>query len=146
MEQLARHYVRLLEAVVAAPEAPLHRLELLDASERHTAAGGVQRARRAGARGDVAARCSRRRRRARRRPSRWCAGRSALTYAALNARANRLAHISASARGVGPETLGGLALERSLAMVVALLGILKAGGAYLPLDAGLPGSAARDRS
>jgi amino acid adenylation domain-containing protein/non-ribosomal peptide synthase protein (TIGR01720 family) len=60
-----------------------------------------------------------------------------LTYRDLNTRANRLAH-RLRARGVRAETLVGLCVERSLAMVVALLGILKAGGAYLPLDPRYP--------
>ncbi len=61
----------------------------------------------------------------------------AMTYRELNARANRLAHHLRSL-GVGPEVLVGLCVERSLEMVVALLGILKAGGAYVPLDPGYP--------
>jgi amino acid adenylation domain-containing protein len=56
-----------------------------------------------------------------------------LTFAELNARANRLAHYLRS-RGVGPEILVGLCVERSPEMVVGVLGILKAGGAYVPLD------------
>ncbi len=56
-----------------------------------------------------------------------------LTYGELNRRANQLAHHLQSL-GVGPETLVGICLERSLDMVVGLLGILKAGGAYVPLD------------
>ena len=56
-----------------------------------------------------------------------------LTYRALNERANQLAHHLQSL-GVGPDALVGLCLERSIEMVVGLLGILKAGGAYLPLD------------
>ncbi len=60
-----------------------------------------------------------------------------LTYRELNARANQLAHLLRK-RGVGPDVLVGVCMERSLNMVVALLGILKAGGAYLPLDPGFP--------
>jgi amino acid adenylation domain-containing protein len=62
---------------------------------------------------------------------------ASLTYAELNRRANRLAH-RLRARGVGPESLVGLSLERSLDVVVGILGILKAGGAYLPLDPDYP--------
>ncbi|MBV9927462.1 MAG: amino acid adenylation domain-containing protein [Acidobacteria bacterium] len=60
-----------------------------------------------------------------------------LTYSELDARANRLArHLRAL--GVGPEILVGVCAERSLEMVVGLLGILKAGGAYVPLDPNYP--------
>src|SRR3979411_2288139 len=60
-----------------------------------------------------------------------------LSYGELESRANRLAHHLRSL-GVGPDVVVGLCVERSLDMVVGLLGILKAGGAYLPLDPGLP--------
>ena len=60
-----------------------------------------------------------------------------LTYRELNQRANQLAHHLQSLE-VGPEVLVGICIERSLEMVVALLGILKAGGAYVPLDPHYP--------
>ncbi|MFS0517035.1 amino acid adenylation domain-containing protein [Nostoc sp. UIC 10607] len=60
-----------------------------------------------------------------------------LTYQQLNCRANQLAHYLQSL-GVGENVLVGLCVERSLEMVVGLLGILKAGGAYLPLDPEYP--------
>ncbi|MBO0791013.1 MAG: amino acid adenylation domain-containing protein, partial [Ktedonobacteraceae bacterium] len=56
-----------------------------------------------------------------------------LTYDELNRRANRIAH-TLREMGVGPDTLVGVAMERSLEMVVALLAVLKAGGAYVPLE------------
>ncbi len=61
-----------------------------------------------------------------------------LTYRELNRRANQLAH-HLRGLGVGPETLVGLCTERSLEMVVGILGILKASGAYVPLDPTHPG-------
>ncbi|GDZ93325.1 McnC protein [Planktothrix agardhii CCAP 1459/11A] len=60
-----------------------------------------------------------------------------LTYAQLNNRANQLAHYLCSL-GVETEVIVGLCVERSLEMIVALIGILKAGGAYLPLDPEYP--------
>jgi len=60
-----------------------------------------------------------------------------LTYRELNAKANQLAH-HLQALGVKPETLVAICVERSLEMIVGLLGILKAGGAYVPLDAAYP--------
>ena len=59
------------------------------------------------------------------------------TYRELNSKANQLAHYLRSI-GVGSEVLVGICVERSLEMVVGLLGILKAGGAYVPLDPSYP--------
>src|SRR6266581_3837443 len=60
-----------------------------------------------------------------------------VTYSELNARADQLAsHLRKL--GVGPETLVGICVERSLEMVIGLLGILKSGGAYVPLDPNYP--------
>ncbi|HSO00824.1 MAG TPA: amino acid adenylation domain-containing protein, partial [Candidatus Nanopelagicales bacterium] len=65
------------------------------------------------------------------------AGEERLTYAALDARANQLAHYL-GALGVGPEVTVGLCLERSTQLLVAVLGVLKAGGAYVPVDPSYP--------
>jgi amino acid adenylation domain-containing protein len=62
---------------------------------------------------------------------------SQLSYRELNERANQLAHCL-QALNVGPEVLVGIMMERSVEMVVALLGVLKAGGAYVPLDPQYP--------
>jgi amino acid adenylation domain-containing protein len=64
-------------------------------------------------------------------------GAEQLTYAELNERANQLGHYLRR-MGVGPEVRVGLCVERSVGMVVGVLGILKAGGAYVPLDASYP--------
>ena len=64
-------------------------------------------------------------------------GGTSLTYGQLEEQANRLAH-HLRARGVGPEVLVGVYLERAPELYVALLGILKAGGAYVPLDPAYP--------
>jgi amino acid adenylation domain-containing protein len=62
---------------------------------------------------------------------------ASLSYRELNRRANLLAR-ELQERGVGPGVMAGVCMERSIEMVIALLGILKAGGAYVPLDPGYP--------
>ncbi|MCG9771416.1 condensation domain-containing protein, partial [Pseudoalteromonas piscicida] len=61
-----------------------------------------------------------------------------LSYRALNEKANQVAHYLRLEHGVGPDTLVGLCIERSLEMVIGIMGILKAGGAYVPLDPNYP--------
>ncbi len=60
-----------------------------------------------------------------------------LTYAELNIKANQLAHYLRS-QGVKQDTLVAISLERSLELVISILGVLKAGGAYVPLDPSYP--------
>jgi len=62
-----------------------------------------------------------------------------MSYRELNYRANQLANYLRG-KGVGPDTLVAVCLERSFEMVIALLGILKSGGAYVPVDPGYPAS------
>ena len=64
-------------------------------------------------------------------------GDNEITYQELNARVNQLAHYLIK-RGIKPDTLVGVMVERSFDMIVSLLGVLKAGGAYLPLDPNYP--------
>ena len=61
-----------------------------------------------------------------------------LTYRELNSRANQLAHYLTESSVSAPTVLVGICMERSIEMVVGLLGILKAGGAYVPLDPSYP--------
>jgi amino acid adenylation domain-containing protein len=60
-----------------------------------------------------------------------------ITYGVLNEKANSLAH-SLREKGVQPDTITGIMTERSIEMIISLLGILKAGGAYLPIDPDYP--------
>ncbi|MGE5343417.1 MAG: amino acid adenylation domain-containing protein [Candidatus Omnitrophota bacterium] len=60
-----------------------------------------------------------------------------LSYAELNERSNRFAY-ELIQKGVGPDVIVGIKIERSIEMIIGILGVLKAGGAYLPIDPGLP--------
>src|ERR1041385_4542236 len=70
------------------------------------------------------------------------AGEQRLSYRELNERANQLAHYLRG-QGVGPESMVGLCVERTVEMVVGLLGVLKVGGAYVPLDVQYPAARLR---
>ena len=136
VEALADRLVRLLEEAVADAGRPIGSLDILSAAERrrlllewNATARALPRAtlpelfaaQVAASPEAVAVVC----------------GDERLSYRDLDARSSRLAqHLRAL--GVGPEVVVGLCLERSVEMLVGLLGILKAGGAYLPLDPGYP--------
>ncbi|MFF7656622.1 amino acid adenylation domain-containing protein [Streptomyces sp. NPDC007983] len=140
IERFGRHFGRLLRSVADIPDAPLSALEVLDAAEvaALTPAGGVVR-------GDVFDHGVDRtvhelfEAQAARTPDAVAvvAGGAELTYAQLDARANRIAH-RLRALGAGPETLVGVCMERGEHLVPALLGVLKSGAGYLPLDPAAP--------
>ncbi|KXU82829.1 hypothetical protein CR51_42505 [Caballeronia megalochromosomata] len=132
-----RRFTHFLEHAIAQPDAPLHTLPLLLPGERtvlekwtDTAAPASQ------------AQCIHQlfEQQAARTPDAIALvfESQSLTYAQLNARANRLAH-RLIALGVGPEARVALCMERRLELVIALLAILKAGAAYVPLDPAYPG-------
>ncbi|MFT0474785.1 non-ribosomal peptide synthetase [Pseudomonas antarctica] len=135
--RMAEHWRNLLEALIANPQQRLSELPLLTATEQRTLQNslGVEAgehrldqcihalfSQQANSRPDA--------------PALTFAGET-LTYRELDARANRLAWMLRE-RGVGPQVRVGLALPRSLEMVIGLLAILKAGGAYVPLDPEYP--------
>ncbi|TMJ98089.1 MAG: non-ribosomal peptide synthetase, partial [Alphaproteobacteria bacterium] len=136
IEALAGRYVRLLQAAVATPEVSIGRLELLSGEERRTLLQDWNATARALEPQTVVQLFAAQ---AAQTPDAVAVvfEQEALSYAQLEARANQLAqHLRTL--GVGAETVVGLCLERSLEMVVGLIGILKAGGAYLPLDPSYP--------
>ncbi len=135
---LGARLVRLLARAVAAPDRALGSIDLLDASERDTIlrdwndhSDGASLATldlQATLPELFAAQAAR-------TPDAVALvfGGRTVSYAGLDADANRLAH-HLRALGVGPETIVGLCVERTPEMLVGILGILRAGGAYLPLD------------
>jgi amino acid adenylation domain-containing protein len=136
MARLAEHLLRLLEGAAADPGLRLSRLPLLGDDERARLLAQA-----AGPASSVPDLPAHRRfeAQAARTPGVIAveAEDGTLTYAELDRRANRLAH-HLRARGVGPEVLVALCVERGARMLEALLAVLKAGGAYLPLDPDYP--------
>ncbi|HEX5872538.1 MAG TPA: condensation domain-containing protein, partial [Longimicrobium sp.] len=137
IDRMLRHLERVLEQVVDDPDQPISALELADAAERRLLLEGWSGTE-AGA-PDPRAIHAIFEEQAARTPDAVAVvcGDDALTYRALNERANRLAHHLA-ALGVGLESRVGLCLERGSEMVAATLAVLKAGGAYVPLDPAYP--------
>jgi amino acid adenylation domain-containing protein len=137
VERIAGYYQNLLAAALANPATAVARLPLLSETERRQVLFAwndtttvypadeclhelfEQQAARVPDK--VAVRC----------------GEQALSYRELNERSNQLAHYLRK-QGVGPDARVGLCLDRSVSMLVAVLGILKAGGAYVPLNADNP--------
>ncbi len=135
--RMMNHFQTLLEGIVANPEQAISELPLVRAAERHKLLVEMNQT-------------------AREFPADVCAHQlfeqqvnrtphatavifedQQLTYAELNARANQLAHYLRGL-GVGPDSLVGISVERSLELAIGVLGILKAGGAYVPFDPTFP--------
>ena len=137
MEQMARHYVRMLDAVVREPGCAVGRVEMLSATERHQLLYDWNDTGTA----FPADKCVHQlfEEQVARTPDAVAVvfEDEELSYAQLNARANRLAHYLREL-GVKPDERVAICLERGFEMIVALLGVLKAGGAYVPLDPDYP--------
>lgn len=135
--RLARCYVALLQSAAQEPETPVHTLDILSAQDRHQQLVAFNDTATAYPHDicmhelfetqvtrtpdDIAVVCEDRR----------------MTYAELNARANQLAHYLRR-HGVGADVRVGLCVDRSVEMLIGLMGILKAGGAYVPLNPEYP--------
>ena len=136
MEQMARHYVRVLEAVIEDADRAIGQVELLGAEERKQV---LEDWNATGQKLPEATLPELFEKQVEETPDAVAVvyEQSSLTYAELNCRANQLAHALIK-EGIGPEDAVAVALERSFEMVIALLGILKAGAAYLPLNPEYP--------
>ncbi|HEV8070237.1 MAG TPA: amino acid adenylation domain-containing protein, partial [Planctomycetaceae bacterium] len=137
IQRMLGHFRVLLEGIVADPELPISQLPLLTASEQHLFMTGANES----PRHMTCDKCLHHlfEEQVERTPDAIAVicGDKSITYGELNARANQLAH-HLCRLGVGPEKLVGLCMERSLEMIIGILGILKAGGAYVPLDPEYP--------
>ncbi|RMJ30018.1 non-ribosomal peptide synthase/polyketide synthase [Pseudomonas aeruginosa] len=137
VERMARHWQNLLRGMLENPQASVDSLPMLDAEERYQLLEGWNA---------TAAQYPLQRgvhrlfeEQVERTPTApaLAFGEERLDYAELNRRANRLAHALIE-RGIGADRLVGVAMERSIEMVVALMAILKAGGAYVPVGPEYP--------
>jgi amino acid adenylation domain-containing protein len=134
--RMVEHLERLLDQVAADPDRRVSRLNLVSRAERDRLLGWNRTTARY-----PADRCIHQlfEEQARRTPDAVALefGAESLTYAELDARANRLArHLRGM--GVGPEVRVGICLERSPELMVCILGVMKAGGAYVPMDPAHP--------
>ncbi|GGR89683.1 hypothetical protein GCM10010252_30740 [Streptomyces aureoverticillatus] len=136
VRELADRYVRLLEQLTADPRRRIGAVDLLGSDERELVLHGFNDTAAPAVRGSMVELFAER---VVSGPDRVAVvrGEQELTYRELDARANRLARLL-TARGVGPDSVVGLALPRSADQVVTVLAILKAGGCYLPLDPDYP--------
>jgi amino acid adenylation domain-containing protein len=136
MEQMARHYVRVLEAVTAHPDEVVGRVDLLGPQERQKILEEWN---------DTGCAIPEKtlpelfEEQVEKTPDAIAVvfEEESLSYQELNERANRLAY-KLLAQGAGPEEIVGLAVPRSMEMIISLLAILKTGAAYLPLDPDYP--------
>ncbi len=141
MQRMAGHFLTLLQGIITNPQQPLGTLPLLPSDERQLVLhewSGVNAQSSA-----IATVVTAFEQQVERTPHHTavvdveCSARTGLTYRELNTRANQVAHYLRG-KGIGAEMPVGLSLQRSVDMLVGLLGILKAGGVYLPLDPAYP--------
>jgi amino acid adenylation domain-containing protein len=132
IRRMLGHYRTLLEAATEDPDSPVDLLPMLTEAERHQLLGEWSNG---GSRGPDARVLQLFEMRAKRSPEATAAifGSERMSYGELNRKAERLAR-ALRQRGIGPDQLAGICLERSPNLIVGLLGVLKSGAAFLPLD------------
>ncbi|MGH9336358.1 MAG: AMP-binding protein, partial [Vicinamibacteria bacterium] len=135
--RMLSHFQSLLEASLESPEIAIGRLPMCSPEEKERAVSFGASARASYPRDVSISGLFEEQAALRAQAIAVTAGEDAFTYDELNRRANQLARDLRS-QGVGPEVVVGVAIGRSVDLVVALLAILKAGGAYLPLDLDSP--------
>jgi amino acid adenylation domain-containing protein len=137
IQRLLGHFRALLESAVANPDQPISRLPLLSAEERHTLLVNWNNTQSEYPReACIHALFEQQMERTPEATAVIFEGRQ-LTYRELNRKANQLAH-HLRKLGIKAESRVGICLDRSLDMIIGLLGILKAGGAYVPMDPEFP--------
>ncbi|WP_327699030.1 non-ribosomal peptide synthetase [Streptomyces sp. NBC_00459] len=141
-DAIGERLVRLLRAVAVAPDTPIGRIDILDTAERHRILTEWNARPLPTEPTTVPALFERQTALSPDAPAVASDG-IELTYAQLNAEANRLARLLV-ARGAGPERLVALALPRTARTLLAILAVQKAGAAYLPLDPDAPADHLRD--
>lgn len=138
IERMQSHLQALLAGVVVSPDLPIHAYDILASDERRQLIRDWR-----GPRFDEMAAdlCAHHlfEERAEYNPTDTAIefGASVMTYAELDRAGNRVAHLLRS-RGIGTDKLVGICLDRSLELMIAILGVLKAGGAFIPLDPTYP--------
>ena len=141
IQRMLGHFQTLLAGILAHPDCPVAELPLLSAAERHQLLVAWNQTQ-----APLPSQCFHQRFEAQVEQTPDAVAvidpTQQLTYDQLNRRANQLAH-TLQAQGIGPESLVGIYLPRSIELMVALLGVLKAGGAYVPVDPSLPGERVR---
>lgn len=136
IQRLGGHLVTLLDAIVESPQSPISSLRMLTQDEVEQQSRWNDTRRALPENPTIAALIAEQTLRAPDAVAVIFGGRE-LSYRELDRRANMVAH-SLRTHGVGPGILVGLYVDRSLEMLIGLLGILKAGGAYVPLDPSYP--------
>jgi amino acid adenylation domain-containing protein len=134
--RMMEHLKRLLEQAAADPDRPVSRLSLMSRAERERLEGWNRTTARFPADRCIHQLFEDQARRTPHAPA-LVRGQARITYAELDARANRLARYLRGL-GVGPEVRVGVCLERSPELIVSILAVMKAGGAYVPMDPGHP--------